>query len=65
MLVEQALNGFKNLLVFPSCDPSFLGGRAKMLDGAALAGGGSVAAQRQSVFLGRVAVSKLLPGGMA
>src|SRR5271170_2230585 len=61
MLVEPALNGFENLLMFPSCDPPFLGGRARGLDCAALAGVGPVAAQRQSVFLGRVAVSEILP----
>src|SRR5271167_3637373 len=62
MLVEPALNGFKNMLVFPSRDPSFLGSRATMLDGAALAGIGPVAAQDQSVFLGRIAVGELLTG---
>src|SRR5471030_447788 len=62
MLVEPALNSFKNVLMVPSRDPSLLGGRAAMLDSAALAGVGPVAAQRQSVFLGRVVVSELLTG---
>jgi len=62
MLVEPALNGFKNLLMFPSRDPSFLAGGASGLDRTALAGVGPVAAQHQSVFLGRVAVSEILSG---
>ena len=63
MLVEPALNGFENVLMFPSRDTSFLGGSATMLDGAALAGVGPVAAQDQSVFLGRVVIGELLTGG--
>ena len=62
MLVEPALHGFENMLVLPSRDPSLLGGSALMLDGAALAGVGPVAAQDQSIFLVRVAVGQLLTG---
>jgi hypothetical protein len=40
MLVEPALNGFKNMLMFPSRDPSFLAGGAAVFDGATLAGVG-------------------------
>src|SRR6476646_5929968 len=32
MLVEPALNGFENVLMFPSADPSFLAGGASGLD---------------------------------
>jgi hypothetical protein len=48
MLVEPALDGFKNVLMFPSGDPSFLSGGATMLDSAALAGVGPVAARRRT-----------------
>jgi hypothetical protein len=37
MLVEPALNGFENVLMLQSCDPSLLGGGTAMFDGAALA----------------------------
>ena len=30
MLVEPALNGFENVLMLPSCDPSLLGGGTAM-----------------------------------
>src|ERR1700724_475699 len=53
MLVEPALNGFENVLMFPSGDPSFLAGGASGLDCTALADVGPVAAQHQTVFLGR------------
>jgi hypothetical protein len=36
VLVEPALNGFQNVLMLPSRDPSLLGGSAAMLDGAVL-----------------------------
>jgi hypothetical protein len=36
MLIEPALDGFKNVLMFPSGDPSFLSGGATMLDRQAL-----------------------------
>src|SRR5450759_3340613 len=62
MLVEPALHRLKNVLVLPSGDPSLLAGGATVLDGAALAGVGPVAAQDQSVFLGRVVVGELLAG---
>src|SRR5580704_3710748 len=62
MLVEPALNGFENVLMFPSGDPSFLAGGASGLDCTALADVGPVAAQHQSVFLGRVVVGELLAG---
>jgi hypothetical protein len=52
MLVEPALNGFENMLMLPSRDPSLLGGGTAMLDGAALTDVGQIAAQQQSMFLG-------------
>src|ERR1019366_2532771 len=45
MLVEPALHRLENALMFPSGDPSLLAGGATVLDGAALAGVGPVAAQ--------------------
>ena len=42
MLVEPALNGFENVLMFPSGDPSFLAGGASGLDCTALADVGPV-----------------------
>ena len=51
MLVEPALNRLENMLMLPSGDPPLLAGGAVMLDGAALAGVGPVAAQDQSIFL--------------
>ena len=50
------------MLVFPSGDPTLLAGSATLLDDTALASIGPVAAQDQSVFLGRVAVGELLTG---
>src|SRR6476661_4301638 len=44
MLVEPALNGFENVLMFPSGDPSFIAGGASGLDCTALADVGPVAA---------------------
>jgi hypothetical protein len=44
MLVEPALNGFENVLMFLSGDPSFLAGGASGLDCTALADVGPVAA---------------------
>jgi hypothetical protein len=52
MLVEPALNGFENVLMLPSCDPSLLGGGTAMFDGAALADVGQISPQHQSMFLG-------------
>src|SRR5665213_3502222 len=52
MLVEPALHRLENVLMLPSGDPSFLAGGAAVLDGAALAGFGRVAAQDQSIFRG-------------
>ena len=62
MLVEPALNGFENVLMFPSGDPSFPAFGASGLDCTALADVGPVAAQHQIVFLGRVVVGELLAG---
>src|SRR5476649_1578777 len=62
MLVEPALHRLENGLMFPSGDPSLLAGGATVLDGAALAGVGPVAAQGQSVFLGRVVVGEPFAG---
>jgi len=44
MLVEPALHCLENVLMLPSGDPSLLANRAAVLDGAALAGVGPVAA---------------------
>src|SRR4029453_15109582 len=62
MLVEPALNGFENVLMFPSRDPSLLCGGAAVLDGAASTGVGPVTAQDQSVLLVSVVVGELLSG---
>ena len=62
MFVEPALHRLKNVLVLPSGDPSLLAGGAAVLDGAVLAGVGPVAAQDQSVFLGRVVVGEPFAG---
>jgi hypothetical protein len=42
MLIEPALYGIENVLVFPSGDPSLLAGGATVLDGATLTSPGSV-----------------------
>jgi hypothetical protein len=47
VLVEPALDGFENMLMLPARDPSLLAGGAAVLDGAALAEVGPVAAQDQ------------------
>ena len=51
MLVEPALNRLENMLMLPSGDPPLFAGGAVVLDGAALAGVGPVAAQDQVHFL--------------
>ena len=48
------------MLMLPSGDPPLLAGGAVMLDGAALAGGGPVAAQDQSIFFAGEAVGEPL-----
>src|SRR6187455_222327 len=62
MFVEPALHGFENVLMLPSGDPTLLAGGAAVLDGAALAGVGPVAAQDQSIFLVRVMVGEPFTG---
>jgi hypothetical protein len=69
MLVEPALNGFKNVLMLPSCDPPLLGGSATMLDGTALADVGQIT-QPGQMALGcpgggwpNLLFAKPLPGG--
>src|SRR4029434_6970398 len=62
ILIEPALHRLENVLMLPSGDPSFLAGGAAVLDGAALAGIGPVAAQDQSIFLVRVMVSEPFTG---
>jgi hypothetical protein len=52
MLVEPALHGFDNVLMFPSRDPSLLAGGTAMFDGAVLAGIGQIAVQDQSMLSG-------------
>ena len=49
--IETLLHRFKQVLVLPSRDPSFLGGGAVVLDGAALVGVGPVAVQDKPMFL--------------
>jgi hypothetical protein len=58
VLVEPALDGFENMLMLPARDPSLLAGGTAVLDGAALAGVGPVAAQDQPVFLVRLVVGE-------
>src|SRR6201982_2539578 len=65
VLVEPALDGFENMLMLPARDPSLLAGGASVLDGAALAGVGPVAAQDQPVFLVRVVIDAISPPGTA
>jgi hypothetical protein len=43
MLIEPALNGFENVLMLPSGDPTLLAGSATLLDDTALASIGPVA----------------------
>src|SRR6476646_3478826 len=57
MLVEPALNGFENVLMFPSGDPSLLAGGASGLDCTALADVGPVAGATPNCFP-RCAVSR-------
>ncbi len=56
VLVEPSLDGFENLFVLPPSDAAFLARCATLLDGAALADVGPVAAQGQPVLLVRVVV---------
>ncbi len=56
VLVEPSLYCLKNMLMLPSGDPPLFAGGAVVLNGAALAGIGPIAAQDQRVFLGRVMV---------
>jgi hypothetical protein len=63
MLVEPVLDGFENVLMLPSGDPSLLAGSAAVFDGAALANIGLVAAQDQSIFLGSEVIGELFAGG--
>src|SRR6266550_1180798 len=60
MLVESPLNGFEEVFMLPSGDPPLLACGAALLDGAAPAGVGRVAAQDQSVFFGREGVGEPL-----
>ncbi len=60
MLVEAPLNGFEKVFMLPSADPPLPAGGAALLDGAAPASVGRVAAQDQSVFFGREGVGEPL-----
>src|SRR5207237_10361730 len=60
VLVESPLNGFEKVFMLPSGDSPLLAGGAVLLDGAAPAGVGRVAAQDQSVFFGREGVGEPL-----
>ncbi len=60
MLVESPLNGFEKVFMLPSGDSPLLAGGAALLDGAALAGVGRVAAQDLFVFFGREGVGEPL-----
>lgn len=62
MFVEPALHGLENVLMFPSGDPSLLAAGASLLDGAALAGIGPVAAQEHSMFFVGVVVGEPFAG---
>src|SRR5450759_4668935 len=62
MFVEPALHRLENVLMLPSGDPSFLASGAAVLDAAALAGFGRVAAQDQSIFRGGEGVGKPFTG---
>jgi hypothetical protein len=60
MLVESPLNGFEKVFMLPSGDSPLLAGGAALLDGAAPAGVGRVAAQDLFVFFGREGVGEPL-----
>ena len=62
MLVEPTLHCLEYIFMLPSGDPPLLGGGADMLDGAALAGVGPVAAQDQSIFFVRVVIGEPFAG---
>src|SRR5580704_1542771 len=62
MLIEPALHLIENVLIHPSGDPPFFALGAAALDGAVRTCVGPIAAQDQSIFLGRVAVGELLTG---
>jgi hypothetical protein len=62
MLVEPALDDLENLLLFPTCNPSLLAGRAIVLDEATLAGVGPVTVQDQPMFLAREVVGESFTG---
>src|SRR5664280_978063 len=62
MFVEPALHRLENVLMLPSGDPSFLASGAAVLDAAALAGFGRVAAQDQSIFRGGEGVGEPFTG---
>jgi hypothetical protein len=63
VLVQALLDSFKNMLVFPACDPTFLAGRAALPDGTALARIGPIAVQRQSFFFVGEVVDQAFAGG--
>src|SRR5215207_5150437 len=58
----RRLHRLENALMLPSGDPSFLAGGAALLDGAALAAVGPLAAQEQSIFLVGVVVTEPFTG---
>ncbi len=62
VLVEALLNVLEKVFVFPAGDPALLARGATVLDGAALAGVGPVAAQDQPVLLVREVVDQALAG---
>jgi hypothetical protein len=62
MLIEAALHCFKKGLMLPTGDPPLFARGAFTFYRAALTDVGPVAAQDQSIFLGRVAVGELLTG---
>src|ERR1700685_985574 len=63
MFVKPTLNGFENVLMLPSCDPSLLCSGTAMFDGAALTGIGPVSAYNHSILFGGVVVGEPLSGG--
>ncbi len=57
VLVEAALHRLEHMLMLPSADAALPAGSAAILDGTTGASGRPVAAQRQSVFFSREAIS--------
>ena len=63
MFIKPTLNGFENVLMLPSRDPSLFASGAVSFDGAALTGIGPVSTQNQPILFGSVMIGESLTGG--